>query len=113
MTRDTLKLRKHPVINSIPIFCRLRRKKLVDKEASRRFVTNTSNPLNKRKSGTGNSLVFPRQKSLSALPTTQVSVERLFSGLKLFLSDLRFRLKPDIVKADSPAENQLCGRGLR
>ncbi|CAG0895347.1 unnamed protein product, partial [Cyprideis torosa] len=31
---------------------------------------------------------------LSALPTTQVSVERLFSGLKLLLSDLRSRLKP-------------------
>ena len=36
-------------------------------------------------------------KLLSSLPTTQVSVERLFSSVKLLLSDLRSRLRPDIV----------------
>ena len=30
---------------------------------------------------------------------TQVSVERLFSAMKLLLTDLRSRLKPDVVEA--------------
>ena len=32
-----------------------------------------------------------------SLPVTQVSVERLFSGLKYILSDLRMRMSPEIV----------------
>ena len=36
---------------------------------------------------------------LAALPVTQVSVERLFSAMRLLLSDLRSRLKQDAVKA--------------
>ena len=37
--------------------------------------------------------------TLAALPVTQVSVERLFSAMKLLLTDLRSRLKPDAVEA--------------
>nr|XP_057906399.1 uncharacterized protein LOC131103824 [Doryrhamphus excisus] len=37
--------------------------------------------------------------ALAALPTTQVSVERLFSAMKLLLTDLRSRMKEDIVEA--------------
>lgn len=36
---------------------------------------------------------------LAALPVTQVSVERLFSAMKLLITDLRSRLKPDVVDA--------------
>lgn len=36
---------------------------------------------------------------LYALPPTQVSVERIFSMLKLLKSDLRTRLKADILSA--------------
>ena len=36
---------------------------------------------------------------ISALPVTQVSVERLFSAMRILLSDLRSRLKSDIVDA--------------
>ena len=36
---------------------------------------------------------------LASLPVTQVSVERLFSAMKLLLTDLRSRLKPDAVEA--------------
>ena len=35
----------------------------------------------------------------AALPVTQVSVERLFSAMRLLLSDLRSRLKQDAVEA--------------
>ena len=34
---------------------------------------------------------------LSSMPVTQVSVERLFSALKLMKSDLRSALKDDII----------------
>ena len=34
---------------------------------------------------------------LATMPVTQVSVERLFSALKLLKSDLRNRLKEDII----------------
>ena len=34
-----------------------------------------------------------------AMPPTQVSVERLFSSLKIFKSDRRSRLKEDILNA--------------
>ena len=48
--------------------------------------------------------VFPqnvRQQCavISGLPVTQVSVERLFSALKLLLTDTRSRLKEDILQA--------------
>ena len=36
---------------------------------------------------------------LTALPVTQVSVERLFSASKIILSDARSRLKADLVEA--------------
>lgn len=36
---------------------------------------------------------------LGALLVTQVSVERLFSAMKLIITDLRSRLKPDVVEA--------------
>lgn len=36
---------------------------------------------------------------LTALPTTQVSVERLFSGLRFIKSDLRASMKEDLVEA--------------
>ena len=36
---------------------------------------------------------------MAALPATQVSVERLFSAMKLLLTDLRSRLKEDILEA--------------
>ncbi len=38
-------------------------------------------------------------RALSALPVTQVSVERPFSALKIILSDTRSRLKADLVEA--------------
>ena len=41
----------------------------------------------------------PCSTVLASLPVTQVSVERLFSAMKLLLTDLRSRLKPDIVEA--------------
>jgi hypothetical protein len=34
-----------------------------------------------------------------ALPVTQVSVERTFSGLRYVLNDVRMRLKDDIIDA--------------
>jgi hypothetical protein len=34
-----------------------------------------------------------------SLPMTQVSVERIFSGLKYILNDQRFRMKKDIIDA--------------
>ena len=34
-----------------------------------------------------------------SLPTTQVSVERTFSGLKYIVNNLRFRMKEDIIDA--------------
>ena len=36
---------------------------------------------------------------LTALPPTQVSVERLFSALRILVSDLRSTLGPDVVEA--------------
>lgn len=36
---------------------------------------------------------------LSAVPPTQVSVERLFSALKLLKSDLRSRVEEDLLNA--------------
>ena len=39
--------------------------------------------------------VRPCSLALAALPVTQVSVERLFSAMKLLLSDLRSRLMQD------------------
>lgn len=36
---------------------------------------------------------------VTALPPTQVSVERLFSALKIIKSDLRASLKEDLVEA--------------
>ena len=36
---------------------------------------------------------------LTALPTTQVSVERLFSGLRFIKSDLRASMKEDLTDA--------------
>ena len=36
---------------------------------------------------------------LAALPVTQVSIERLFSAMKLLLTDLQSGLKPDVVEA--------------
>ena len=43
--------------------------------------------------------VRPCSLALAALPVTQVSVERLFSAMRLLLSDLRSRLKQDAVEA--------------
>ena len=37
--------------------------------------------------------------ALAKPPVTQVSVERLFSAMRLLLSDLRYRLKQDAVEA--------------
>ena len=37
--------------------------------------------------------------ALLALPPTQVSVERLFSALKILMSERRNKLKEDILKA--------------
>ena len=37
--------------------------------------------------------------TILALPVTQVSVERTFSGLKYILDDLRMKLKNDIIDA--------------
>jgi len=36
---------------------------------------------------------------LAALPPTQVYVERLFSAMKILLTDLRSKMKHDIVEA--------------
>ena len=36
---------------------------------------------------------------LYTMPVTQVSVERMFSALKLYKTDLRSRLKDDILNA--------------
>jgi len=36
---------------------------------------------------------------LAALPPTQVSVKRLFSAMKILLTDLRSKMKDDIVEA--------------
>ena len=38
-------------------------------------------------------------KILSAMPVTQVSVERLFSSIKFILSDQRSSTKQDLLKA--------------
>ena len=43
--------------------------------------------------------VHPCSLALAALPVTRVSAERLFSAMRLLLSDLRSRLKQDAVKA--------------
>ena len=48
--------------------------------------------------------VFPENvrghcAAICGLPVTQVSVERLFSALKLLLTDTRSRLKEDILQA--------------
>ena len=40
-----------------------------------------------------------RQKFLSAMPVTQVSVERLFSSMKFILSDHRASMKQDLLDA--------------
>lgn len=37
--------------------------------------------------------------ALTAMPVTQVSVERLFSALKFIVSDARSSMKPDLVEA--------------
>ncbi|KAF0304524.1 hypothetical protein FJT64_002717 [Amphibalanus amphitrite] len=37
--------------------------------------------------------------ALAALPVAQVSIERLFSAMRLLLTDLRYRLKQDAVEA--------------
>ncbi|KAF0292196.1 hypothetical protein FJT64_009767 [Amphibalanus amphitrite] len=37
--------------------------------------------------------------ALAALPVTQVSIERLFSAMRLLLTDLRSRFKQDAVEA--------------
>lgn len=44
-------------------------------------------------------IIQPASMALAALPVTQVSVERLFSAMKLLLTDLRSRLKGDILEA--------------
>ena len=41
----------------------------------------------------------PCNLELDALPVTHVSVGRLFSAMRLLLSDLRSRLKQDAVEA--------------
>ncbi|KAF0297608.1 hypothetical protein FJT64_004958 [Amphibalanus amphitrite] len=41
----------------------------------------------------------PAAWTLTALPVTQVSVERLFSALKYIVSDARSSMKPDLVEA--------------
>ena len=46
--------------------------------------------------------VRPCSLALAALPVTQVSVERLLSAMRLFLSDLRSRLKQDSIVAMLP-----------
>ena len=38
-------------------------------------------------------------QTLTAIPVSQVSVERLFSGLKFILSDQRGAMKADLVEA--------------
>ena len=38
-------------------------------------------------------------QTLAAFPVTQVSVERLFSVMKLLVHDLRSRMKPDVIEA--------------
>ena len=43
--------------------------------------------------------VRPCSLALVALPVTQVSVERLFSAIRLLLSDLRYWLMQDAVEA--------------
>ena len=43
--------------------------------------------------------VRPCSLALAALPVTRASVERLFSAMRLLLSDLRSRHKQDAVKA--------------
>ena len=42
---------------------------------------------------------FRFRTDLAALPHTQVSVERLFSAMKILLTDLRSKMKHDIVEA--------------
>ena len=44
-------------------------------------------------------VVYNCSQMLSALPTTQVSVERMFSQLKLLLRDNRARLGPKLTEA--------------
>ena len=39
------------------------------------------------------------EQILAALPVTQVSVKWLFSAIKLLMTDLRFRFKPDVIEA--------------
>ena len=43
--------------------------------------------------------VRPCNLALAALPVAQVSIERLFSAIRLLLSDPRSRLKQDAVEA--------------
>ena len=42
---------------------------------------------------------FRFRTDLAPLPPTQVSVERLFSAMKILLTDLRSKMKDDIVEA--------------
>jgi len=42
---------------------------------------------------------FRFRTDLAALPPTQVSVERLFSAMKILVTDLRSKMKDDIVEA--------------
>lgn len=44
-------------------------------------------------------LVLPAVRVAMAMPPTQVSVERLFSVLKLIKTDMRSRLKGDLLHA--------------
>ena len=43
--------------------------------------------------------LFTTAKILSAMPVTQVSVERLFSSMKFILSDHRASMKQDLLDA--------------
>jgi len=42
---------------------------------------------------------FRFRTDLAAFPSTQVSVEKLFSAMKILLTDLRSKMKDDIVEA--------------
>ena len=49
---------------------------------------------------------FRFRTDLAALPHTQVSVEKLFSAMKILLTDLRSKIKDDIVEAILFLKNQ-------
>jgi len=51
---------------------------------------------------------FRFRTDLAALPPTQVSVERLFSAMKILLTDLRSKMKDDIVEAILFLESNQC-----